>query len=52
MVLLLVLAILALVAFGVGFVVHWLFIVAAIVALIWLISLFAGGMGRPGWRRF
>jgi hypothetical protein len=52
MVLLLVLAILALVAFGVGFVVHWLFIVAAVVALIWLISLFAGGMGRPGLRRF
>jgi hypothetical protein len=52
MVLLLVLAILALVAFGVGFVVHWLFIVAAIIALIWLISLFAGGVGRPGWRRW
>ena len=52
MVLLIVLAILALVAFGVGFVVHWLFIVAAIVALIWLISLFAGGMARPGWRRW
>ena len=52
MVLLLVLAILALIAFGAGFVVHWLFIVAAIVALIWLISLFAGGMGRPGWRRW
>ena len=52
MVLLLVLAILALVAFGVGFVVHWLFIVAAIIALIWLISLFAGGIGRPGVRRW
>jgi len=52
MVLLIVLAILALVAFGVGFVVHWLFIVAAIVALIWLISLFAGEVGRPGWRRW
>jgi hypothetical protein len=52
MVLLLVLAILALIAFGAGFVVHWLFIVAAIVALIWLISLFAGGAGRPGWRRW
>jgi hypothetical protein len=52
MVLLLVLAILALVAFGVGFVVHWLFIVAAVIALIWLISLFAGGMGRPGVRRW
>ena len=52
MVLLLVLAILALVAFGAGFVVHWLFIVAAIVALIWLISLFTGGMRRPGVRRW
>jgi len=52
MVLLLVLAILALVAFGAGFVVHWLFIVAAIVAVIWLISLFMGGMGRPGVRRW
>jgi hypothetical protein len=48
MVLLLVLAILALVAFGAGFVVHWLFIVAAVVALIWLISLFTGGFGRAG----
>ena len=52
MVLLLVLAILELIAFGAGFVVHWLFIVAAVVALIWLVSLFAGGMGRPGWRRW
>ena len=46
--LLIVLAILALILFGVGFVVHWLFIIAAIVALIWLISLFAGGIGRRG----
>jgi hypothetical protein len=46
MLLLVVLAILALLAFGVGFVVHWLFIVAAVLALIWLISLFAGGIGR------
>lgn len=52
MVLLLVLAILAIVAFGVGFVIHWLFIVAAILALVWLISLFAGGIRRPGWRRW
>jgi len=52
MVLLLILAILALVAFGAGFAFHWLFIVAAIVAVIWLISLFAGGMGRPGVRRW
>ncbi len=52
MLLLVVLAILAILAFGLGFVVHWLFIVAAVVALIWLISLFAGGAGRPGWRRW
>jgi hypothetical protein len=45
MLLLVVLAILALLAFGVGFVVHWLFIVAAVLALIWLISLFTGGIG-------
>jgi hypothetical protein len=48
MLLLILLAILALVLFGVGFVVHWLFIVAAIVALIWVISLFTGGFGRTG----
>ena len=49
--LLIVLAILALILFGVGFVVHWLFIVAAIVALIWLISLFTGGFGSRGGAR-
>jgi len=48
--LLILLAILALILFGVGFFVHWLFIIAAIVALIWLISLFAGGFGRSGAR--
>jgi hypothetical protein len=48
MVLLLVLAVLAIAAFGAGFAIHWLFIVAAIIAVVWLISLFAGGMGRPG----
>ncbi len=52
MVLLLVLALLAIVAFGAGFVIHWLFIVAAIVALVWLISIFTGGMRTPGWRRW
>jgi hypothetical protein len=46
MLLLVALAILALLAFGVGFVVHWLFIVAIVLAVIWLISLFAGGIGR------
>jgi hypothetical protein len=50
--LLVLLAILALILFGVGFVVHWLFIVAVIVALIWLISLFTGGFGRAGARRW
>jgi hypothetical protein len=48
MLLLVLLAILAIIAFGVGFVVHWLFIVAAVLALIWLISQFAGGVGRRG----
>jgi hypothetical protein len=52
MLLLVLLAILALVAFGVGFVVHWLFIVAVVLALIWLISLFTGGFGRTGARRW
>jgi hypothetical protein len=52
MLLLILLAILALIAFGVGFVVHWLFIVAAIIAVIWLISLFTGGFGRAGARRW
>lgn len=48
MLLLVLLAILAIIAFGVGFVVHWLFIVAAVLALVWLISLFTGGIGRRG----
>jgi hypothetical protein len=46
MLLLVLLAILAILAFGLGFVVHWLFIVAIVLALIWLISLFTGGIGR------
>jgi hypothetical protein len=52
MLLLVLLAVLAIVAFGVGFTIHWLFIVAAVLALIWLISLFAGGIGgrsRRAW---
>lgn len=48
MLLLIVLAILAVILFGLGFVVHWLFIAAIVVALIWLISLFTGGVGRRG----
>jgi len=52
MLLLVVLALLAIVAFGVGFTIHWLFVVAVVFALIWLISLFAGGAGgrtRRAW---
>jgi hypothetical protein len=52
MLLLIVLALLAIVAFGVGFTIHWLFVVAAVLALVWLISLFAGGIGgrsRRAW---
>ncbi len=45
MLLLILLALLAIIAFGVGFTVHWLFIVAIVLALVWLISLFAGGLG-------
>jgi hypothetical protein len=41
--LLVLLAILAIIAFGVGFTIHWLFIVAIVLALLWLISLFMGG---------
>ena len=45
MLLLVLLALLAIIAFGVGFTVHWLFIVAVVFALVWLISLFLGGLG-------
>lgn len=45
MVLLLVLALLAIIAFGVAFTIHWLFVVAVILALLWIISFFAGGIG-------
>jgi hypothetical protein len=45
MMLLLVLAILALVAFGVGFTIHWLFVVAIVLALLWVISALLGGIG-------
>jgi hypothetical protein len=54
MLLLIVLAVLAIVAFGVGFTIHWLFIVAAVLALIWVISLLTGGsavVAAPGCNR-
>jgi hypothetical protein len=43
---LILLALFAIVLFGVGFTIHWLFIVAAIAALLWLIAVFTGGLGR------
>jgi hypothetical protein len=52
MLLLVLLALLAIIAFGVGFTVHWLFIVAVVLALVWLISLLAGASGgrsRGAW---
>ncbi len=52
MLLLAILALLAIVAFGVGFTIHWLFIVAIVLALLWVIGLFAGGLGgrsRSAW---
>jgi hypothetical protein len=46
MLLLILLALLAIVAFGVGFTIHWLFVVAIVLALVWVIGFFAGGLGR------
>ena len=51
-VLLVVLALLAILFFGLGFAIKWLFILAAVFALIWLISVFAGATGdrtRGAW---
>jgi hypothetical protein len=49
-ILLVLLALIAIIAFGFGFTVHWLFIVAAVLALIWVISFFAGTSGGRSWR--
>ena len=43
MLLLIVLALLAAVFFGLGFTIKWLFILAVIAALLWVIALFTGG---------
>ncbi|HEY5694222.1 MAG TPA: hypothetical protein VIR14_06915 [Gaiellaceae bacterium] len=43
MLLLILLAVLAIVLFGLGFTLHWLFIIAVIAALVFLIMLFMGG---------
>jgi hypothetical protein len=48
MILLILLAILAVVLFSAGFVLKWLFILAAIAALLFLISLFTGGSRTRG----
>jgi hypothetical protein len=50
--LLILLAILAIVFIGVGFTVHWLFVLAIIAALLFVISFFMGGVGgrsRGAW---
>jgi hypothetical protein len=52
MALLILLAIVAIILFGVGFTIHWLFILAVIAALVFVISLFMGGAGgrrRGAW---
>ena len=52
MLLLVLLALLAIIAFGVAFTVKWLFIVAVVLALVWLIAFFAGATGgrsRGAW---
>lgn len=52
MLLLILLAILAIILFGVGFTVHWLFILAIIAALLFVIAFFMGGAGgrsRRAW---
>lgn len=50
MLLLVLLALLAIIAFGVGFTIHWLFVVAVVLALVWLISFFLSGGRRRVWR--
>jgi hypothetical protein len=50
MLLLVLLAVLAIIAFGVGFTIHWLFIVAVVLAVIWVIAMLTGGFGRTGSR--
>jgi hypothetical protein len=43
---------LALVLFGVGFTLKWLWIIAAIVFLVWLIGFFARGVEGARWYRW
>ena len=46
MLVLIVLALLAALFFGLGFTIKWLFALAIIAALVWVIALFTGGIGR------
>ncbi len=46
MLMLVLLALLAIIAFGVAFTLHWLFVIAAVFALVWVITFFAGASGR------
>ena len=47
MIFLVVVAVLVIAAFGVAFTIHWLFVVAAVLALAWLIGFLLGsGHGR------
>jgi hypothetical protein len=50
MVVLVLLALLAIVAFGVGFTIHWLFIVAVVLALLFVVSFLMGGARGRGRR--
>jgi hypothetical protein len=52
MLILVLLALLAIVALGLGFTIKWLFIVAIVLATAWLLSVLAGGVGgrsRGAW---
>lgn len=52
MILLVILALLVALFFGLGFAIKWLFILAVIAALLWVIAFFAGGVGgraRGSW---
>ena len=53
MILLLLIALIAIVVFGFAFAAHFLFVIAAILAVVWLVSFFAGGRrsrSRTAWR--
>jgi hypothetical protein len=48
MILLLVLALVAMMAFGLAFPLDWLFVVGVVFALVWAISFFSRGIGSRG----